>query len=406
MATVLLTGARAPATLELARLLHSFGHRVVVAESLPRSLASGSRAVARSYPLPWPRRDRAAYGRALEQIVQRERVDMFVPTTEEVFHVALVREPLESICAIFAPATDVLLSLHSKARFVDLMRTAGVPVPETERVAHGDQLRAVFEAAERTGRRLAIKPEWSRFATYAALGATARDIARIKPTEAEPWVVQTFLPGPQICTFSVAVRGHIVAHTAYRTEFTAGVGATVAFEHVDHIEARQHAERAVAHTNLTGMLGLDFIDTRDGLVAIEANPRVTSGMHLLARDPACAEAVVSAMTSGAATASRQVGAIPDATRSDTAPLQPQPAAPVMVGSGLALVTLLSLGRPPKARAMWNAFERCADVVYDRDDPWPAVQQLVQLVQMLWWVVRHRASLRDATTIDMEYNGEA
>ncbi len=60
MATALLTGGRAPATLELAHALRRSGHRVVMAESL----------------VPPPRPDPAVFVRALAGIVRRERVDL------------------------------------------------------------------------------------------------------------------------------------------------------------------------------------------------------------------------------------------------------------------------------------------------------------------------------------------
>ncbi|MGF9826377.1 carbamoylphosphate synthase large subunit, partial [Brevibacillus agri] len=77
--TVLLTGGRAPATLELARLLRAAGQRVIVAESAARHLCAHSRYVQRSYRVPPPRTQPEAYIDELCQIMRKERVDLLIP---------------------------------------------------------------------------------------------------------------------------------------------------------------------------------------------------------------------------------------------------------------------------------------------------------------------------------------
>jgi len=83
-------------TLELARLFRRAGHRVLMAESLAWHLSRPSVAVAANYRVPPPRQDPAGFTRALAEIVRRERVDLVLPTCEEIFAVAGGRAELEA----------------------------------------------------------------------------------------------------------------------------------------------------------------------------------------------------------------------------------------------------------------------------------------------------------------------
>jgi hypothetical protein len=58
---ILLTGGRAPATLEIARAFHRAGHIVFMAESLPGHLSAPSNAVARDFLVPPPRQQMRAF---------------------------------------------------------------------------------------------------------------------------------------------------------------------------------------------------------------------------------------------------------------------------------------------------------------------------------------------------------
>ncbi len=131
MKRVLLTGGRAAAALELARLFRGAGWRVVVAESLRWNPSRWSRAVARSYVVPWPNRDPDAYIDALLRVVRRERIDLLIPTCEEIFYVAKGRDRLAPHCRVFTENIETLRRLHSKWLFVQTALGHGLPVPPT-----------------------------------------------------------------------------------------------------------------------------------------------------------------------------------------------------------------------------------------------------------------------------------
>src|SRR5262249_52145522 len=96
------------------RLFHAAGYRVVGVESLRWHKPRLSRAVSKSYCLPWPRLFPDQYVDELVKIIEAERIELVVPTYEETFYVARARDRLSRLCAVFCDDIDVLDRLHNK----------------------------------------------------------------------------------------------------------------------------------------------------------------------------------------------------------------------------------------------------------------------------------------------------
>lgn len=152
--TVVLTGARAPATLDLARRFAEADWRVIVADSEP-NLTAGSRSVARAYRVPSARFRPVEFARAIAGIARRHQADLIVPTCEETYWLSAVltaddvaeppgqtsddhsaKSDLALLRArLFASESDLLARLHHKGRFVALLDELGLPHPRTEVVS-------------------------------------------------------------------------------------------------------------------------------------------------------------------------------------------------------------------------------------------------------------------------------
>src|SRR5262249_40436888 len=139
-----------------------------------------------------------------------------------------------------------------------------------------------------------------RFGSRVLIKPSATEVAKVRPTPADPWVAQLYLPGEEISAYAVAAGGRVTAFQSYRPTYRVGHGAGVAFEAVDDFVARQFAAGLVARLNWSGQISFDFRrDEAGNLHVIECNPRTTSGVHYfgpadgLARsflDGACAQA--------------------------------------------------------------------------------------------------------------------
>ncbi|MCJ7434879.1 MAG: hypothetical protein MUO77_15460, partial [Anaerolineales bacterium] len=276
---ILLTGGRAPAALELARAFYKAGHTVFMAESLRGHLSQPSNAIEKNFLVPPPRQQTSAFINALKTIIIENKIELLIPTCEEVFYVAMGRGQFP--CAVFVEPIKKLNLIHNKWAFILNAVEYDLSIPETILVANQDDLLHAFAH----WRGLVIKPNYSRLATRTLILPTLKQALSTLTFES-PWIAQTYIEGTQICTYSIVHNGHIAAHTAYRSDFTAGQGAAIAFQHIDHPAVFSWVKTFVEANQFTGQIAFDFTETPDGQIfALECKPRADSGIHLLASSP-------------------------------------------------------------------------------------------------------------------------
>lgn len=384
---ILITGARAPVALELTRALGRAGHSVVAADSLPVTLAGASRHAAGAVRLPPPRRSPAAFIAALLDAVGRLGIELILPTCEEVFYLAMGHAQLAARARLFCEPIAALAPLHHKGAFQARAAALGLDTPRTAELRSAAELRAALPAFPR----YLLKPAFSRFATRVITNcgphAGRRPLASCRPTPADPWLIQEYVAGAALCSYSVVHAGHVTAHCAYATPFTAGQGSGSAFVAVDGAASLEVA-RAIAAPGYTGQLSLDFIRTPEGRLALlECNPRATSGAHLIA--PA-----------------RLVGALLDPAQPTW--LQPAGARRQLSLAVLPVAAARALRRPLR-RAGWRelaAAARTPDAIICAADPLPALAQLPVTLRFLAVALRDGSAPLAATTADIEWNGDA
>ena len=380
MTRILLTGGRAPATLELARAFHRAGHTVFMAESLRGHLSAPSNALAQNFLVPPPRQRTSDFLDALEKIVQENKIDLVIPTCEEIFYVAMGRDRFPA----FVEPLEKLRPLHNKWEFIHLARGLGLPVPETMLIETEASLKSAFERWPK----VVLKPVYSRFAVKTLIQPTIHQVDSALTFDSR-WIAQDFIEGAQICTYSVCHYGRLTAHTAYRSDFTAGQGATILFRHVNHMATLNWVTKFVAATSFTGQIAFDFIETADGNVfAIECNPRAISGIHLLASDPRFPNAFLDR----------------SAKSPDFAPIAPPENLSTMLLSGMLIYGLPAALEKHQLKKWLAAFTSSRDVIFRRDDPWPALLQFRSILFYLQLARRERISPLEASTFDIEWNG--
>lgn len=384
--SVLLTGGRAPATLELARLLGSAGHRVIVAESARRHLCQHSRYVERSYQVPPPRQQPDAYIEKLCEIMQRERIDLLIPTCEEIFYVSRGRDRLLDFGEVLVEGIDVLRSLHDKWLFAEMAREVGALVPQTVRVQSPAQLR---EAMLQARGPVVLKPVYSRFAAHVQIVADPSSVAGQstlpEPTGRQPWLVQPFIKGKQVCSYAVARDGQLTLYADYETTHTAGQGASIHFAYLAHPQVRDFVSRFVQRHTFSGQIAFDFIENEQGeLYVIECNPRLTSGVHLFTGQQEAATAYFSNRGKTVVPAGKQA---------------------CMLGMAMLTYGLLGMTNGEKAKRWVSDLLSARDVLFRRDDPRPFFDQFSMLADLAWQSFRTRKSMIACSTSDIEWNGE-
>jgi predicted ATP-grasp superfamily ATP-dependent carboligase len=380
MTNILLTGGRAPAALELARAFHRAGHTVFMAESLRGHLSQPSAAIKANFVVPAPRQEQDAFIVALKNIIEQNKIDLLIPTCEEIFHIAMRRKELP--CIVFTESINKLDQLHNKWSFVVNAVEYGLSAPETMLITTMDTL---FHAYAHW-RELVLKPTYSRFASRTLiLPPLQKASSTLKFHSSSPWVAQGYIRGKEICTYSICHNGHITAHTAYPSTFTTGQGATIVFQHIDHPVILNWVKTFVARNHFTGQIAFDFIQTPEGQVyAVECNPRATSGAHLLASHPQFVEAFINPLMDC---------------------ITPIDNSSYMLSTAMLIYGLPAAIKENNVKQWLKTFFNSNDVILNFKDPLPMLLQFRSLLSTLKFAREKGISLIEAITFDIEWNGE-
>lgn len=383
---ILLTCGRAPVTLDLARLFAQAGHRVVIAESMTPHLCQGSRAVAKSVTVPAPNQDPEEYIQALIDVIQSEKIDLLIPTCEEVFFVSKGRDLLRQHCHVFVDILDKLHIFHNKMTFIQRISDMGLDVPYTEQVESEEELKQSLSSWSRPFP-VVLKPVYSRFGSqiHVIQEASQQLPSHIPISPESPWVVQEYLTGRPICTYGVAQEGKLLAHVAYSPLFTAGIGSGIHFEPVIHPEVERWVRHVVAAERFTGQISFDFIENEDEkLLPLECNPRATSGIHLFTSVDRLEEAFFHPVEQT---------------------IEPPPQRRRMLTLAMLLYGLPSIRSWQRLGKWVRVITSARDVLFRLRDPLPFCYQFAVLLAF-WRISRqHQISITQASTLDIEWNGQ-
>lgn len=297
---VLITGARAPAALDLARSLSAAGSETHMADCVPARIARRSKMPHAIHRHASPVHQPARFARDLKGLIDTIDPVAVIPACEEVFHVSVLAEVQGWAERLIAPPPDTLAELHHKGRFAALCRRLGLPVPDTAVVTDPAEL---MRRADRED--VVVKPVWSRFGARTLIAPDAAALSRITPSTDTPWVVQTRVRGDEVSFYAMAHQGRLTAFSAYRSDWRVRGGAAYVFQPLTGPLAdqlRAMAQTLAAHA-VTGQIACDaIIDANGAPRLIECNPRATSGVHLFNRSPAFGLALLGRATAEAAVA--------------------------------------------------------------------------------------------------------
>ena len=381
MPSVLILGGRAPVAADHARRFARQGWTVHVGDSIPCRISGWSHVVRSTVALASPRFDPAAFIAGLSQAVRRHAIDLVIPTCEEVFYLSRYRHALPSSCRILADDFDKLRTLHSKWEFLQLAGSCGGDPPASALV------RSIGEAKDwAKGAPVVLKPEFSRFGVHVRLypGGMPADAPEL--ADLGRWVVQHYRHGQELCSYSVADEGRLVAHAVYLPKYRLRRSSSYYFAHHASARIAAFAARFVAQQRFTGQVSFDWIDAgNDSPAVIECNPRAISGVHLFGAGdllPAALAGTARALVTPSVGRARMI-------------------APVMASAGLAQA--LANGRVSTWRRDFLAAD---DVIGVAGDRLPLAGATADMGSYLLLSLRQRCTLREAATRDIEWDGEA
>jgi predicted ATP-grasp superfamily ATP-dependent carboligase len=389
---VLVTSSRFPHALAEIRKLGQCGHEVYATDTFRTSPGNHSRYVreailTKAAPALEPRR----YLDELEQIVRTRRIELLLPQCEEVLYITQQRARFAALTRLFCPPFATLARLHNKKTFVELARSLGLRVPRTEFAHSHAELRAALDRFSYFVARPAYSRAGTRLFSNAGAFAGRMTCAQCDPTPERPWLVQEFVEGTDVCSFSVARGGRLVAHSTYVHPKTIDHVGGISFVSVDEPEALACARRVAAALDYEGQLSFDFMKNEQGLWLMECNPRPTAGVLMM---PACdfADAVCDPVPG---------------------PLRVAPAG-VREQIGVALVRDM-LREPREFRSDLAAlFSGVEDAYWQKGDALPGIYQFLSYTLLMTYRRRHgirgrarsHQDLVEAQFHDIAWNGEA
>jgi hypothetical protein len=377
---VLILGGRAPVALDHARRFARGGHQVWIGDSVSCRLSGASRAVNGVVSLPPPRNALLQFADVLADTIHKLKIDLILPTCEEVFFLSRIRHRLPVTCNVFVAPFEQLRQLHSKFEFIELARTCGADVPQTCSVSNIDEAKAW--AGERP---VVLKPEFSRFGIHVRLHPNGIADASGSLPPLGRWVAQEFRKGRELCSYAIAVNGKLMTNICYEPTYRIARSSSYYFEPVAVPVIDGFVKRFVEHISYTGQISFDWIHAPGGSpTVIECNPRAISGLHLFSDESEIADAIL-----GVSVVEADVGHI-----------NPKMLAAVMLAVGLP-----SAIRRGVARQWHRDWTRATDVLSVSGDSRPLFGAVRDISSFVAASLRDGSTIREASTHDIEWDGE-
>jgi hypothetical protein len=306
---ILVTGMGMSKGLSIARAFYREGHVVIGADFEPSGVPVCGRfstALRKFYRLPGPvpgQNGSRTYIDELLGIIAKEGVELWVScsgvaTAIEDAEVGEVVEK-ESKCIVIQFGAEITAALHEKHLFIQKTHSFGLTVPETHVITTMDDAitQLYLDRPSRNGMQFIMKSILLDDSTrgdmtllpQSSVIDTRNYLAKLNPVASRPFVLQQFVRGPEYCTHSIVVQGHVVAFTAcpstellmYYKALPPTSSLSIAMQKYTQIYAEK-----LGH--VTGHLSIDFIHNEDDLepdlmkrlYPIECNPRAHTAIVL------------------------------------------------------------------------------------------------------------------------------
>jgi predicted ATP-grasp superfamily ATP-dependent carboligase len=278
---VLVTSSRMPFALDVIRKLGERGHEVFASDSYAASPGSHSKYLAGHFTTASASADPQQFASEVERIAGINDIDLVVPMFEEVFYLAAQHERLSAVTRLYAPPFQTLAQVHDKGTFQELCDRLEIRTPHTVLAHTRAELDAAIERFPEYFARAAFSRGGVGLLTNTGPLAGHLTADDCHPTEANPWLVQEFVGGPMHCTYSALHGGKVATHMSYRAPRQWEHSTGIQFLSVDPADTLPTVEQLGVELNWDGQMSLDFIETSEGLVMIECNPRPTDGVLLM-----------------------------------------------------------------------------------------------------------------------------
>ncbi len=290
--TILLTGGKMTKCLQLARMFHTMGDRVIVAETaLYRWCGTRfSNSVDNFIVIPKIEDNGEAYCQSLVSIAQRYNVTHFIPVAspKSAFYDAIAKPMFPDTTKVFHFDEDIVQQLDDKHQFAQLATQFGLAAPESYLIESQDQLLSM--AFDGNKKYILKKIEYDpvyRLDLRTIPHAGWKDRVRNLPISPnDTWVLQEYIEGKEICTHTTTIDGNVNLYICCDSS-----PFQVNYKMLNLPEVEKWVHSFVRQLGATGQISFDFFIKKDGtVIPIECNPRTHSAITLFHNQPEGANA--------------------------------------------------------------------------------------------------------------------
>lgn len=378
---ILITGARAPHALHLARTLRAKGHTIFTAETSHFHISRFSNAVEKNYIIPSPRYEREKFFTQLIHIINEAKIDLLIPTWEETLYISEERHRFPKACTIFCSDFELVHQLHNKWLFQLLVKKNHLLAPNSQII----QSKEDFE-------KVTVKKPFALKSSYSRAGQCIYKIEENTPCPSiqfdpgNPWIAQEWVYGEKYCSYSIAHEGTVTAHAAYPVRFAIDKNSCISFEAIEHKGIEQWVKDLVRATRFTGQIAFDFIQDSEGKIfAIECNPRSTSGLYLFGKETAIDRAFFN--------------------RTEELVIPARPTRKQIAG-GMLMYGWRDIHQNTGCDSFLRTFMSYEDVVFNRLDPTPFISQAWLYFYYIWKSHQLNLTIPAFFTHDLDWNGKS
>ncbi len=379
----MLTGARSTFTLDLARRFHEEGHTVYTADSTRFHLCRFSKAVKKNFFIPSPRFRSKEFITTLTHIISEKKIDMIIPTFEEIFCLSKGFDLLSAHCKIFCSPYKILDELHNKWLFNSKLKQMKKSAPKSFLIQSKNDLKK--NDLPSLCMPFILKPSYSRAAQKVIKISSLNQLEQVVIDPLNPWIAQEFIHGKKFCSYSISIQGKLTAHVVYPLQFAIDDHSCLNFEAIEHSPILNWVKTFVEQEKFTGQIAFDFIENEKGkLYAIECNPRGTSGLHLFQKKDNLTDAFFNPFN-------------PMVT--------PQVGFSKQIAFGMLLYGWKSKHPDNTFIKFIKKFFNAKDVIYSKDDITPFISQPFLFCTYILRSLKLRMPLPAIFTFDIDWNGE-
>jgi predicted ATP-grasp superfamily ATP-dependent carboligase len=276
---VLLSEGSSTSAREATTVLGLAGHIVEVCDPSPVCLGRFSRFVSKFHRCPGLRDDPAGYLSFVEKLLAEQPFDVLLPTHEQGFVFARVKERLETRVGLALPVFESYRTAHSKAGFSRLLDELRLPQPATQIVTSPSELRDAvrFPCVVKTSIGTASRGIWF-VREEAALTMALQDLGA-KDAFAGEVLAQDLVAGATEKAQAIFSHGKLLGFHAYR-QIAAGAGGGEAIKQsVRRPKLRADVATIGERLGWHGALSVDIIMPEAGShFFIDCNPRLVEPM--------------------------------------------------------------------------------------------------------------------------------